>query len=97
MPINKKILIFIILIIQIFNLKAHSNAEIYKEISKEEKNFILKTQKKIENNTKIHKKDANSIIAWVRPGNMTVLDFLAASHCAKNEKFAFRFNLDSIL
>ena len=45
MPINKKIIIFAILIMQIFNFQAQSNSEIYKEISKEEKNFILKMQK----------------------------------------------------
>ena len=91
MTINKKIIIFAILIMQIFNLKAQANSEIYKKISKEEKNFILKMQKQVKNNTKIHKKDANSITAWVRPGKITVLDFYAASHCAENKKFAFRF------
>ena len=88
---NKKITIFIVLIIQLLFLEAHSKSKIYSEISNEEKNFILKKQKQIKNDTKTHKSDANSIIAWVRPGKITVLDFLAAKHCAENKKFAFRF------
>ena len=44
--INKKVIIFIIFIIQICFSEAQSNTKIYKEISKDEQNFILKYQKK---------------------------------------------------
>ena len=90
--INTKVIIFIIFIIQICFSEAQSNTKIYKEISKDEQNFILKNQKKIKKYTKIYKKDDNSIVALVAPGNgISLLDFLAASHCAEYKKFAFRF------
>jgi len=90
--INKKVIIFIILIIQICLSEAQSNTKIYKEISKDEQKFILKNQKKIKQFTKIYKKDNNSITAVVRlGGGISLLDFLAASHCAEYKKFAFRF------
>ena len=88
-----KISIFIIFIIQIGISNAQSETKIYEEISTEEKNFILKYQQKIKNKTKIYKKDDNHIIALTSPvvGGKNLLDFLAASHCAEFNKFAFRF------
>ena len=88
-----KISIFIIFIIQIGISNAQSETKIYEEISTEEKNFILKYQQKIKNKTKIYKKDDNHIIAITPPlgGGKNLLDFLAASHCAEFNKFAFRF------
>jgi len=88
-----KISIFIIFIIQIGISNAQSETKIYEEISTEEKNFILKYQQKIKNKTKIYKKDDNHIIALTAPvvGGKNLLDFLAASHCAEFNKFAFRF------
>jgi len=88
-----KISIFLIFIIQIGISNAQSETKIYEEISIEEKNFILKYQQKIKNRTKIYKKDGNHIIAITPPvgGGKILLDFLAASHCAEFNKFAFRF------
>jgi len=87
-----KISIFLIFIIQIGISNAQSETKIYEEISIEEKNFILKYQQRIKNETKIYKKDENHIIAVTRPAAPRILlDFLAVSHCAEFNKFAFRF------
>ena len=90
--INIKVIIFIIFITQICFSEAQSNTKIYKEISKDEQNFILKNQKKIKKYTKYFKRDDNSILAVLKPGvGISLLDFLAATHCAEYKKFAFRF------
>ena len=87
-----KISIFLIFIIQIGISNAQSETKIYEEISIEEKNFILKYQQRIKNETIIYKKDENHIIAVTRPAAPRILlDFLAVSHCAEFNKFAFRF------
>ena len=82
---------FLILTFIIFSTISLADTKIYTEISKEEQNLILKKSKKIKRSTKIFKEDENFIIAFVMPGNIGLLDFLASNHCAKYKKFAYRF------
>ena len=73
--------------------ETQSNTNIYTEISKDEQNFILKNQEKIKNFTQIYNQDEDFLIAFISPNHgISLLDFLAASHCAKYKKFAYRFN-----
>ena len=83
---------FLILTFIIFSTISLANTKIYTEISKEEQNLILKNNKKIKKFTKNFKKNESAIFAFVGPGNsISLLDFLASSHCAKYKKFAYRF------
>ena len=82
---------FLILTFIIFSTISLADTKIYTEISKEEQNLILKKNEKIKRSTKVFKEDENFIIAFVMPGNIGLLDFLASNHCAKYKKFAYRF------